>query len=167
MLYGASFSATQEAFKLSSPAFKDGAFIDLQYAGMGVKGASNISLPLSWEGAPQGTRSFALAMVDKTDGDFLYWAVVNLPSDADHINREASPWYMPYACSELRNGFGTIGYAGPDPAKGSGIHVYEITLYALNTTIEVKGNPSFEDIRHHIIDAFIERASIRGKFEYK
>ncbi|MFA5097766.1 MAG: YbhB/YbcL family Raf kinase inhibitor-like protein [Candidatus Margulisiibacteriota bacterium] len=167
MLSTTAFALTKETFKLSSSAFEDGEVIDLQYAGPGIKGGGNISLPLTWEGAPNDTVSFSISMVDLTDNNLIHWAVLNIPSWVTNISRAASPWYMPYACSELRNAFGTIGYAGPDPEKGSGPHVYEITLYALNRTIDIKGNPSFEDIRHHVFGAVMGKASIRGKFENK
>jgi len=164
LLCGTGFAETKEAFILSSSAFSGGGFIDLEYAGMGVKGGSNISFPLSWKGVPKSAKSLALSMMDKSAGDFIHWYVINLPTDIDHLSGEASPMNMPYSCAELRNGFGTIGYAGPDPAPGSGAHEYEITLYALSTRIDVSGNKSFDDLKNAVENNIIEKASLTGKF---
>ena len=48
------------AFALSSPAFVDNGAIPKQYTCEGA----DISPPLNWSGAPQGTRSFALIVDD-------------------------------------------------------------------------------------------------------
>ena len=47
-------------FRLQSPAFDDGQELAQKYG----KRAQNVSPPLDWEGAPEGTRSFALSFVD-------------------------------------------------------------------------------------------------------
>lgn len=149
---------------LSSSAFSDGENIDLAYAGMGVKGGANISIPLSWEGIPKDTKSLALSMIDRSAGDFIHWYVINLPADTINLAEKASPLYMPYSCAELRNGFGTIGYAGPDPAPGSGAHEYEITLYALSARVDISGNKTFNDLKKAAEKNVIEKTSLMGKF---
>src|SRR6266704_2535540 len=67
------------AFTLASTAFRDGAAIPVKYTCDGV----DVSPPLSWSGAPAGTRGFAL-MVDDPDapaGSWVHWVLYNLPAD--------------------------------------------------------------------------------------
>ena len=47
-------------FRLTSPAFEDGEQLAQKYG----KRAQNVSPPLDWEDVPEGTRSFALSLVD-------------------------------------------------------------------------------------------------------
>jgi Raf kinase inhibitor-like YbhB/YbcL family protein len=55
-------------FLLTSPVFKDGERMPTKYGGAEKNNANcvgqNISVPLAWTGAPEGTKSFALIMVD-------------------------------------------------------------------------------------------------------
>jgi phosphatidylethanolamine-binding protein (PEBP) family uncharacterized protein len=39
---------------------------------------------------------------------------------------------MPAGSMELRNSFGLVGWGGPQPPKGTGVHQYEFLLYCLN-----------------------------------
>src|SRR3974377_1182244 len=51
------------AMELKSSAFADGEKIPQKYVMPGA-GGKNLSLPFQWSGAPAGTQSFALAIVD-------------------------------------------------------------------------------------------------------
>ena len=164
LICSTAFAGTKEAFVLSSSAFSDGGFIGLPYAGMGIKDGGNLSIPLSWKGAPKNSRSFALSMIDRSADDFIHWFAINLPPDISQLSEGASPANMPFSCAELRNGFGSIGYAGPYPPAGSGAHEYEITLYALSTRIDISGNPSFDDLKNAVENNVIKKASLTGKF---
>jgi phosphatidylethanolamine-binding protein (PEBP) family uncharacterized protein len=53
-----------QPMQITSSAFTDGGKIPLPYVMPGA-GGKNVSVPLSWSGAPAGTQSFALAMVDR------------------------------------------------------------------------------------------------------
>lgn len=101
-----------------------------------VPGGQNISIPYVWRGAPAGTRSFALTLVDTAPvaHNWVHWLVVDLPDDSSALREAASgSSAMPNGAVELRNTFGTIGYGGPQPPIGTGAHPYVATLYALDT----------------------------------
>ena len=63
-------------FRVKSPAFDDGQEMAQKYG----KEAGNISPPLEWEDAPQGTRSFALALVDidPIARNYVHWLVSDI-----------------------------------------------------------------------------------------
>jgi Raf kinase inhibitor-like YbhB/YbcL family protein len=71
------------AFELTSSAFGDGQPIPTKYTTDG----DDVSPPLEWHGAPEGTKSFALIIEDPDapSGLFRHWALYNIKSDADHL----------------------------------------------------------------------------------
>jgi Raf kinase inhibitor-like YbhB/YbcL family protein len=122
-------------FKLESSAFGNNQRLDDKYCYTGVDGGQNISLPFNWVQPPENTQSFALIIHDPEGGDWIHWAVFNIPASCNAIDEDASgTTNMPAGSVELDNEFGTSGYGGPAPPAGSGTHRYIATLYALNTS---------------------------------
>ena len=73
---------------------------------------------------------------------------------------------MPPGALEFRNSFGDMGYGGPQPPRGSGVHIYEITVYALSLEAVSLGpyatlEELLEEIRPHIVTT----AVTSGTFE--
>ena len=58
------------SFFMTSPLFTNGQAIPVRF----TRNAENISPPLVIQGAPEGTRSFALLMQDTDADDFVHWA---------------------------------------------------------------------------------------------
>jgi Raf kinase inhibitor-like YbhB/YbcL family protein len=119
--------------QITSGAFQEGGKIPSQYVMPGA-GGQNVSVPLSWSGAPAGVQSFALAMVDPhpVARNWVHWLVIDLPPGTTSIPAGASGKAMPAGTVELQNSFGATGYGGPQPPRGSGDHPYVFTLYALS-----------------------------------
>ena len=94
-------------------------------------GGENISPALSWSGAPKGTKSFVLTMIDldvKPD-EWSHWVVVGLPAAVNSIPRGAAS--LPGGAKAIVSNFGDAAYAGPCPPKGTGVHHYQFTIWAL------------------------------------
>ncbi len=77
-------------FTVSSTGFPKGGSIPLKYAFNSWIGASNTSIPLRWNHAPAGTRSFAIIMYDSDASNWLHWAVVDIPSTITSLAEGAS-----------------------------------------------------------------------------
>jgi Raf kinase inhibitor-like YbhB/YbcL family protein len=153
--------------EIQSSAFKDGGKIPIQFVMVAASG-KNLSLPLSWENVPPGTKSFALSMVDPhpVAQNWVHWFVINIPADTTSLPEGASRKNMPPGSTELRNSFGDVGYGGPQPPKGSGEHPYVITLYALNVEkVELGANTSLAAFNKMVEGKAILSASITGKYE--
>jgi len=119
---------------LSSPCFPQGGVIPRRCTGDGA----DTSPPLAWNGAPEGTRSFALIVEDPDAPDpaaprrtWVHWLVCGLPASATSLPEGASGQSMPPGSNEGRNDSGGSGYEGPYPPIGS--HRYFFKLYALDT----------------------------------
>jgi Raf kinase inhibitor-like YbhB/YbcL family protein len=121
------------AMELKSSAFADGGKIPQPNVMPGA-GGKNLSLPLQWSGAPVGTQSFALSIVDPhpVARNWVHWLVINIPGNASSLAAGASETNMPAGAVELHNSWGKTGYGGPQPPPGTGDHPYVVTLYALN-----------------------------------
>lgn len=115
------------AFSIGSPAFEDGQPIPDRYA----RNGGNLSPPLLWADAPQGTRSFALVVEDPDapSGTFRHWIVFDIPADRAGFaeGEDMSPF------GRGVNDFGRREYDGPRPPRGHGVHRYRFRLAALDT----------------------------------
>ena len=130
--------------EISSSALKDGEKIPIQYVMPGA-GGKNVSVPLGWTNPPEGTKSFALSIVDPhpVAKNWVHWLVINIPAQTTSLREGASKKTMPPGAVELRNSFGDVGYGGPQPPGGTGEHPYVVTLYALSVeklALDVKTN---------------------------
>jgi len=155
--------------QIKSSAFTDGKPIPTKYANTGVSGGQNVSVPLEWSGAPAETKSFALVIVDRHPiaNNWLHWLVINIPKSISMLAEGASRTNkMPAGAKELNNTFGSLGYAGPQPPRGSGPHDYEVTLYALNVdSLALGANTSLSAFEKAILGKVIASAKIVGTYE--
>jgi len=154
------------AMEISSSAFKDGERIPIQYVMPGA-GGKNISIPLIWKNIPEGTKSFALSIVDPhpVAQNWVHWLVINIPAQVSSIEEGASKNKMPKGSVELQNSWREIGYGGPQPPKGTGDHPYVVTIYALNTEkLDLGPDTSLSAFRKAIEGKVKGSASTTGKY---
>lgn len=118
------------ALLLSSPAFAPGGAIPAQYTCDGA----DLSPPLAWSGAPPATGSLVLVLVDPDapSGTFRHWAVYDIPAGAGGLAAGYGPRRPAPGLREARNDFGRIGYGGPCPPRGGGVHHYHFRLLAIS-----------------------------------
>lgn len=106
------------------------------YDRSGCRGG-NISPGLSWTGAPLGTHSFAVLMLDPDapGGSWWHWAAFDIPAAVTALRAGAGDpgrRLMPAGAVQVRNDWGSVGYGGPCPPPGPPHH-YRLMLYALGT----------------------------------
>jgi Raf kinase inhibitor-like YbhB/YbcL family protein len=129
--------------KLTSSAFEQRGSIPKKHTGEG----EDISPPLSWSNAPEGTRSFALICHDPdaplvTPGayGFVHWVLYDIPASV----RQLSDGEKGYTHGV--NNFGRRGYGGPMPPKGHGVHHYFFWLLALDAEPDIEPGLSMEEL---------------------
>lgn len=129
-------------------------------------GGENRSLPVEWSDPPEGTRSFALALVDESPvaRGFIHWLAVDIPAEVRFLPPAASGTSaMPKGARELKGTSGSAGYYGPTPPAGTGDHPYVLTLYALSvSTLPLPDAPAFADFERVVAPVTLGRASITG-----
>lgn len=135
------------SFKLTSASVVAGDSIPAQF----TCDDADQSPPLSWTGAPEGTRSFTL-IVDDPDapgGTFVHWVIYNIPATADSLPAGIATGARVPELGEARqaeNGFNkTLGYGGPCPPKGPA-HNYHFRLFALDRTLDISTPASRDDV---------------------
>lgn len=120
-----------DGFGLTSPAFGEGQVVPVRYTADGP----DLSPPLRIQDPPEGTVSFALIMDDPDApmGTWVHWVAWNIPGTASAIPEGG----LPEGAVEGTNSWGRTGYGGPSPPRGTGVHRYVFTLYALDTTLDL------------------------------
>jgi Raf kinase inhibitor-like YbhB/YbcL family protein len=148
------------AFKLTSPAFADGADVPIRHTCDG----ENRSPHLVWDEPPADTRSLAL-IVDDPDapgGTFTHWLLYDLPASLRELNEGASGTVG----KEGRNSFGNIGYGGPCPPPGDPPHRYRFTLYALDVpTLKLSGNLTPKELESEISAHILDSTRLVGRYQ--
>jgi len=123
------------AMRLTSTAFEDGGLIPPLY----TCDDQDISPPLTWDGPPAETRSFAL-ICDDPDAPgrtWVHWVMYNIPPDA-RVLSAGTPGdaTLPDGTQQGQNSWPRTGYGGPCPPSGT--HRYIFNLYALDTTLDLE-----------------------------
>ena len=162
---------TGKVFTLRSSAFADGDIIPDRYAE-----ANRVSPPLAWENAPQGTRSFALAVTDPDlpaqfnfPRAFAHWMIVNIPADATGLPEGVSPGgRLLKGAVELPSDFVTFripgygrGYGGPWPPDAA--HRYIFSLYALKSErLDLADTADYVEFVRAVLPVAITTATLVG-----
>tara|TARA_A100001011_G_scaffold376731_2_gene439654 strand:+ start:7348 stop:7824 length:477 start_codon:yes stop_codon:yes gene_type:complete len=117
------------SMQLTSSAFNDGTNIPQQYTGEGA----DISPQLSWTDAPEATKSFALIchdpdapLISPGSYGYVHWVLYNIPFNINSLEENTDLY------TSGVNDFGNLGYGGPMPPNGHGIHHYYFWLLALD-----------------------------------
>ena len=132
-------AAVAQSMALTSPDMAEGATIanEQVFKGFGCTGG-NVSAGLSWSGAPEGTKSFAVTDYDPdapTGSGWWHWVVFNLPASTTSLPEDAgdpAKKLLPEGAIQSRTDFGAPGYGGPCPPPGDKPHHYHITVFALD-----------------------------------
>jgi len=163
--------------KVSSTSFKDGDYLAKDHVlstdyGFGCDGG-NRSPQLLWDGAPQGTKSFAVTCFDPdapTGSGFWHWVVVNIPASATGLAKNAGTAdgaSLPAGSVQIATDFGSPGWGGPCPPVGDKPHRYNFTLYALKTE-RLDASGATASLAGYMASAHaIARARLTGKFGRK
>jgi Raf kinase inhibitor-like YbhB/YbcL family protein len=125
-----------QVMTVTSPEFGPGVPIPPQYTCYGA-GKSPQSPPVTWSGAPTGTKALALVMDDAGAPitPDIYWIVFNISPATPDIQAGK----IPPGAQQADNSEGTVGYSPPCPQHS---HQYRFTIYALSAPLQLKSGAS-------------------------
>ncbi|MFZ5442548.1 MAG: YbhB/YbcL family Raf kinase inhibitor-like protein [Myxococcota bacterium] len=149
---------------LTSPAFQDGAELPAVFTCEG----DDESPPLSWSGAPAGTKSFVLIIDDPDAPDpaapkrvWLHWAVYNLPASCHGLEQNVRQ--LPRGALEGVTDSGRTGYGGPCPPIGR--HRYFHRLFALDTVLPDLHTPKRKQLEAAMEGHVLATAVLMGTYQ--
>ncbi len=148
-------------FHIRSAAFAEGTRIPRVHTCEG----GDQSPPLVWDGAPTGTKSFALVCEDPDApaGTWHHWGVYDIPATAKGL--PAGIVAGAPGLKQTLNDFGRIGYGGPCPPKGHGAHHYRFTIYALDRAgLSLGPKSGCRDVAQALHGHILAQAALTGLY---
>ena len=156
-------------FTLSSTDITDGGLL----ADAQVQAKGNTSPQLSWSGAPEGTKSYAVTLYDPdapTGSGFWHWTVANIPAEVTELTTGAgSPGGdLPRGAIQGRTDYGKAGFGGAAPPPGHGPHRYIATVFAVDVeSLDVTADDSGAVFGFNLFFHTLAKASITATYENK
>lgn len=160
------FLPTVESFTVTSTDVTDGRPLkDDQVAALG-----NTSPQLSWEGAPDGTRSYVVTCFDPdapTPCGWWHWSLVDIPADVTSLDTGAAGADLPGSAFHLRNDAGQAGFMGAAPPKGDHVHRYFFVVHAVSEeSLGIDADASNAAMSVNLAFKTLGRATIHGTYQH-
>ena len=121
--------------QVKSAAFSQHVNIPARHSGE----AEDVSPQLSWDGAPDGTQSFAVfchdpdaPLIQPGSYGFVHWLRYNLPASVTALVENDAQG------TAGQNDFGVTEYRGPMPPEGHGPHHYYFWVLALDRDLQLE-----------------------------
>jgi Raf kinase inhibitor-like YbhB/YbcL family protein len=148
--------------KITSSVFEDGGLIPAKYTCDGT----DISPPLQWDAAPEGTKSIALICDDPDApmGTWVHWVLYNLPPDVVELPEDVpADEILSNGAIQGTSDFGRIGYGGPCPPSGT--HRYFFKIYSLDTKLDLSSGARKRDLLKAMEGHIIAQGQLIGKYK--
>jgi len=122
---------------IKSSEFAEQKAIPKRFSGDGA----DLSPPLTWSGVPEAAKELAL-ICDDPDAPrpepWVHWVIYKIPAGTSGLPEnipKKETLTAPASVAQGKNSWGRIGYGGPAPPPGSGVHHYQFKLYALDAVL--------------------------------
>ncbi len=138
-----------------------------EYGKRGTQVVNNIptrSIPLNVLSAPEGTVCYAITIIDPDSKalcgyEWVHWLATNITDKKIPANASID---LKDTIVQGKNSFGTIGYGGPTPPDKT--HSYVITVYALDSSLELSNGYSLDDFNAAAKGHILDSTEIIGKY---
>jgi Raf kinase inhibitor-like YbhB/YbcL family protein len=155
------------SFDLISTAFENGSVIPRKF----TEDGQNVSPPLQWNAAPPGVKEFAL-VVDDRDAPhpvpWVHWLLYRIPGTTTGLPEGIPPAERPANPPRARQGMNSwekIGYRGPAPPRGHGVHHYHFRLHALDVELKLDPRMTRDDLVRAIQGHVLAEAELIGTYQ--
>ncbi len=152
----ASKAIDYKVLRISSPSFKEGQPIPMEYTCDG----RNTNPPLNVDAVPKEARSLVIIMEDPDAryNPFIHWLAWNIPV-THHIHEGFNHG------TNGTNDFGRTRYEGPCPPQGT--HKYFIKVYALNDILNLPPGSNKKQLEKSISNKIIAFGELTGTYKRK
>ncbi len=151
-------SKIYKRMEIKSNSFKYNEMIPIQYTCDGKDLNPNLQI----KNVPVKTKELVLIVddPDASGGVWTHWVVWGISPDVNIINEGE----LPLGAVEGITSFGTVGYGGPCPPKGTGVHRYFFKLYALNKNTNLTKGDTLQDLKRDMNGNVITSAKFIGSY---
>jgi len=149
--------------RLESASFREGEPIPKEHS----RDGADSHPALAWSGAPKGTRSFALICddPDAPRGRWVHWILYDVPAEASALPAGVSKTERHAdGGTHGRNDFGELGWGGPAPPRGHGVHHYEFHLYALDGKLGLPPGAGRRELEAAMKGHVLEETTLTGTY---
>lgn len=161
-------SVTTTTITITSSAFANGAAIPARYTADG----QDISPPLQWAGVPAGTKELAL-ICDDPDAPrpqpWVHWVVYKIPPTVGGLSEGISPGPQlskPFGAVHGKSTTDELGYHGPNPPRGHGVHHYRFRVYALDCSLNLQPGASKDQLLAAMKGHILSEGELVGTYKH-
>lgn len=149
--------------KVKSNAFQNGGTIPKKHTGE----ADNVSPHLAWSNAPSGTKAFAVICHDPDAPlitpsgkyGYVHWVSYAIPGSVNELPEGTKDFVAG------KNETGKLGYTGPMPPNGHGVHHYFFWVIALNQEMSLPDGLTLWELLEKVEPHAIGMSRIVGTYE--
>lgn len=152
---------------VESPAFEADGAIPRNYSGEG----ENLSPPLRWSNIPPSAKELVLLCEDPDapkPTPFVHWVLYGLSSAVTSLPQgipTTESVAMLGGFKQGKNSADKIGYTGPMPPVGHGVHHYHFQVFALSEQTGLSGNPDRDEIIRAMAGHVLAVGDLVGTYE--
>lgn len=158
---------TAGTLTLRSSAFTAGGTIPDRYTPQG----ENVSPYLEWTGVPASARELVLIVEDPDaplPKPFVHWVLRGLPPTTTSLPVGVPTTVtLPDGSTQGTNDFKQVGYGGPQPPLGHGVHHYHFQLFAMDAALSLSADATLADLAKAMAGRVIADGELVGTYERK
>ena len=156
--------------KVTSSAFAEGEQIPKKYTGEG----QDVSPPLAWSDLPAGTQELALICDDPdapTEEPWVHWVIYKIPTTLTGLPEGVARLLRLKTPAGVLQGLNSwpkgqnLGYRGPMPPPGHGVHHYHFTLYALEAKLVAEPGLDKKTLLREIDEHVLAEGELVGTYQ--
>src|SRR6185437_7610825 len=156
--------------KLTVAGFSDGGDIPAKYT-CAVQPSAG-SPAIEWSNAPASAVTFALILHDpdyhgrKSFEDATHWIIWDIPASTHQLQaNEPTTEQLSDGARQGKNVAGRIGFFGPCPPVGGGVHHYTFEFYAVDQKLDLPGGSTRADLQKALDGHIVSQAVYIGQFK--
>jgi Raf kinase inhibitor-like YbhB/YbcL family protein len=155
-----------ERLHVTTSSFPADGPIPARYAAEG-----NVSAALAWTGVPAQTREIVV-LVEDPDAPlphaFVHWSLYGIPPNVTAVDEgigiEAP---VPEGARQGKNSTGTIGFVGPKPPRGHGVHHYHFQVFALDAPLGLAEGADRDSVVEAMHGHVLAQGEVVGTHEHR
>jgi Raf kinase inhibitor-like YbhB/YbcL family protein len=150
---------------MTSTAFAHNGTIPRKHSGDG----QDISPPLNWSGLPAGAKELAMIVDDPdapTPQPWVHWVLYRIPPETKGLPEGVAPsLHGPGSMLQGKNSWNKVGYGGPAPPRGHGLHHYHFRLYALDAPLNLEPGLTKDAVVKAMTGHILAEGVLTGTFQ--